>query len=321
MSYKIQNYRIRKIDEENRTVTFDPSIHGKITGSRFYAVLGSDPYNSEFYAACLISKIYSEYEPTKYTVAGDIIEPIIRSYVREHGIDLLEGPMKLSSVDKVGVEEPVSKDDCGYDHFKMNPVFGGLVDGYIRVNGKRRAILEIKTASDRSKWTDSEGNISKVPENYILQASLYAELSDLDEIIFAVGFLEEDDYDEPGSWEPKDGNFFIVHMVKKDISEEMTQARSWFNKYILSGVTPKWTDRDIKIIDRLQSRTVDFMPGDLTELIRKYSVSRDASLEPTIKEGMSKLMGSCKVITYEQNGLTFRLSKDGDNLDMMISEK
>ena len=66
MSFRVNSYAIKKIDEKSRTVSFDPTKHGKITGSRMQAVLGRDRYMSEFHAACLISRIYSEYEPSKY---------------------------------------------------------------------------------------------------------------------------------------------------------------------------------------------------------------------------------------------------------------
>ncbi len=106
------------------------------------------------------------------------------------------------SQDEVQVEEPVAADKCGYDHFHDNELFGGLVDGYINVNGKHTAILEIKTASSRDRWLDDEGKVTVAPPDYLLQAGLYAELSGLDEIVFAVGFLEEDDYDRPAFWVP-----------------------------------------------------------------------------------------------------------------------
>ena len=50
---------------------------------------------------------------------------------------------------------------------------------------------------------------------------MYAELAGLDTIVFAVGFLEDEDYDEPEAWAPTDDNSKIVVMHKKDISEEM----------------------------------------------------------------------------------------------------
>lgn len=307
MEFNTQPFKIREIDEKNRIIRFDPTRHGKITGSRFYAVLGKDPYTTEFEVACSISRVYSEYEKTKYTEAGDAIEPIIRQYVHDHGHELLDSRMNLSPDDKISVERPVPAKECGYDHFKFDPVFGGMVDGYIRINGKRRAILEIKTASSREKWTDPQGEITCAPENYVLQASLYAELSDLDEIVFAVGFLNDEDYEHPEEWKVADDNFHVVHMLKKDISEEMDTGRRWFQKYIVGGITPEWSDKDSRIIDRLMIRKVDFVPGDLTELIREYAAGR-SDLEPVIKERLVGLItGSMRGLEYEQNGITFRI--------------
>lgn len=321
MSYRINRYSIRKIDKTNRTISFDPSKCGKITGSRFQAVLGRDSYHTEFYAACLISRIYSEYEPTKYTEAGEKIEPVIRAHVRKCSEDLLRKKMGLSEGEKITVEDPVSKNDCGYDHFKFNPVFGGMVDGYIRVNGVRRAILEIKTSNDRTKWEGPNGDISAVPENYMLQASLYAELANLDEIVFAVGFLNEGDYDEPEKWTPDNDNFAVIRVVKKDISEEIEAGKAWFNKYIKHGVTPEWTDDDAELVDRFLVRDIDFVSADFSEKINRYLETKDSVLESLIKEKFIKMLGDSKATVYSQNGYTFRLSRDENNEFILIVEK
>lgn len=316
MSFKTKPYMIREIDERNRVIRFDPSSHGKITGSRLSSVLGRDQYNSEFSAACFISRIYSEFEPTKYTEAGEKIEPTIRAYMRKNGRELLEDPLNLSSIDRISVEEPVSKWECNFDHFQENPVFGGMVDGYIRVEGKRRAILEIKTSNNKDKWRDSHGNFTVVPENYVLQASLYAELADLDEIVFAVGFLKEEDYDRPEEWKPDKDNFIVVTMIKQDISEEMDIAAKWFQKYILSGVTPQWTERDSRIVDRFMVRELDFISGDVADLIRRYARTRDPALEGQIKDMLKSSMApNSRSTVYEQEGLVFRLDQE-ETLDI-----
>lgn len=301
------------IDKDSRVIRFNPKTCGKITGSRFQAILGDDTYMTEFAAACLIARIYSEFETNKYTEAGETIEPIIRGYVNTNGYDLLGDVLGLSSADRIAVEEPVPKKLCGYDHFKDNPVFGGMVDGYIRVNGKRRAVLEIKTASSREKWMDPQGNITKAPDNYILQASLYAELSGLDEIIFAVGFLEDEDYDNPKDWKIGDGNFYIVHMMKKDISEEMETGRRWFERYIQKGVTPEWTERDSEIVDCFCVRRLNFVPSDLVKMISIYADTQDSGLEREIEERFISMMNQdFKRMEYQQNGMMFIISEKED---------
>jgi hypothetical protein len=142
---------------------------------------------------------------------------------------------------------------CGYDHFHDSTLFGGLVDGYINVRGRHRAILEIKTASGRERWLDADGGVAVAPEDYLLQAGLYAELSGLDEIIFAVGFLGEDDYRRPAFWKPSPENCFLVHVRKPDMTGPMKEAEDWYRRYIDIGETPQWTDADAELIAWLRS--------------------------------------------------------------------
>ena len=313
MERKAKLYMVKEIDKDNKVIRFDPESCGKITGSRFQAILGDDTYMTEFAAACLIARIYSESIENKYTKAGEAIEPVIRKYVNENGHDLLADALELSSSDRFGVEEPIPKKDCNFDHFKETPIFGGMVDGYIRVNGKRRAVLEIKTASSREKWTDSQGNIAKVPENYILQASLYAELSGLDEIVFAVGFLKDEDYDDPQEWKIGDDNFYVVHMMKKDISEEMEVGRRWYERYIGNGVTPEWTERDSEIVDCFFTRKLSFVSPDLVEMIREYADTQDSGLEREIEERFISMMNqNFRRMEYQQNGMMFIISEKED---------
>ena len=309
MVVKTRNQLVRKIDTDNHVICFNPSNHGKITGSRFLAVLGKDRYTTDFKAACLIARIYTEYEPTKYTEAGNAIEPIIRSYVRDNWNVLLKDRMSLSDDDVITVEEPVAMRDCNYDHFGSEPIFGGLVDGYLRLNGTRKAILEIKTSSHRDDWADG-----KVPEGYLLQASLYAELAGLNTIVFAVGFLEESDYDDPNSWRPNYDNSLIVVVHKKDISEEMEYAEDWFKRFILKGMTPKWSEKDEDIIDRFTQREITFLPGELVytinRLIDSYGKCDTSEMEEEIKQVLAKkMMTDDDRIRYEHNGFTFLVKK------------
>jgi len=329
MTIKADRSRIRNIDEEKKVIVFNSPNHGKITGSRFSAVLGLDNYTTEFEAACNIARIYSEYESTKYTEAGEMLEPVIRSYVRNNVVELLGDALDLSAIDKIGVEEPVSKFDCGFDHFPRDRVFGGMVDGYVRVNGKRTAVLEIKTANDIAKWVDGEtGLITKVPENYMLQASLYAVLSGLNKIVFVAGFLDPKDYDDPKGWKPSKENCHAIVVDPKDLSKLMIKASRWFDEHIIGGVTPRWTDKDTDIIDYLTTKQVDFVPADLTKLINEYLdvskeleplrelerqserlLARQSELKDEIKTSLQdQISGDESKLEYHQGGVTFKLS-------------
>ena len=281
MGIVVKRENLKRIDHERKVVEFDKDArHGKITGSRFLAVLGKDPYTSEFKAACLIARVFYDDTKTKYTVAGEVIEPIMRSYVRENRDRILRDMLCASAGDTISVEEPVNAKDCWYDHFRKEKIFGGMVDGYIIINGRRAAVLEIKTSGNRSDWYDDAGNV-RIPEGYRLQASLYAQLSRLEKIVFAVGFLGDSDYDDPHDFVPGEGNTLFVAIGKKDITEEMETAESWYRRYIDAGVTPEWSESDEVIVDILTSDRIQEMPGDARTLFRKYSRYYDSDEDLT----------------------------------------
>ena len=317
MAIIVKRANLKRIDREKKVVEFDKDArHGKITGSRFLSVLGRDKYNSEFKTACLIARVFYDDTKTKYTIAGEIIEPIMRSYVRENRDTILRGLLDLKDEDVISVEEPVNAKDCYYDHFRKEPVFGGMVDGYITVNGRRAAVLEIKTSGSRSDWFDENGSVI-IPEGYRLQASLYAQLSRLERIVFAVAFLEEPDYQNPENFVPAESNTLFTAIDKKDITEEMEIAKGWYEKYIKGGVTPEWSESDEEIIDVLTSDRISEMPGDAQMLFRKYAKYCDSDedltdLEYTILDLMSSAAsdGVDKVI-YEQNGMRFTAILEG----------
>ena len=259
---------ITQIDEDDKVVVFDQfGRKKKITGTKMGAILGCSRFSTPFKVALEIARIYPGDPPNKFIDAGNILEPVIRSYVSEN-VSLLPDMLGVTS-GAVEVEEPVDKDKCGYDHFHDNDVFGGLVDGYIKVDGRRTAILEIKTSSHRDAWLDENGNFVQVPPDYMLQAGLYAALSGLDDIIFAVGFLEPEDYDRPRFWKPTPENCLIVHVpTPSDIHESMKKAEDWYHLYKDNGETPAWDqvkdDNGVEHPDWLQVNT------DLLAWIRKY---------------------------------------------------
>ena len=247
------------IDEDERTVVFDLYKSKKITGTRVGSILGLNEFTSPFKVACEMAGMYPGDKDNKYLDAGNICEPIIRRYTATDLTDEIADGLGLPAGKRPVIEEPVEREKCGYDHFHNNKVFGGLVDGYIDVDGKRNAVLEIKTSSERDKWLDEDGNVTKVPMSYILQASLYAELSNLDKVVFVVGFLEESDYDRPRFWTPNKDNTYVIIMDKMDMKEPMDRCEAWYKEYILGGYTPEWSDSesDQEVLKYLKSYKPD----------------------------------------------------------------
>ena len=244
---------IIEINDDERTVYFETWKPKKISGSKIGGIFGFSEFATEFKIACEIAGIYPGDKSNKYIEAGNILEPVLRNYLGQSATKMLSGPLSLPDGSKAAVEQPVEKEKCQYDHFHDNKLFGGMVDGYIRVNGKRVAVLEIKTSHCRESWLDDDGGYTNVPMSYQMQASLYAELAGLDRIVFLVGFLEEPDYLRPNCWRPSEDNTFIVVKDKLDMPRYMAEAEAWYNEYILNGYTPEWTDKDAELLKYLRA--------------------------------------------------------------------
>ena len=244
---------IVEISDDEKTVYFETWKPKKISGTKIGGILGYSEFATPFKVACEIAGIYPGDKANKYIDAGNILEPVIRNYVGQSATKMLSGPLSLPEGSKAAIEIPVEKEMCGYDHFHDNKLFGGLVDGYVLVDGKRDSILEIKTSHDMEKWKDEEGGYTNVPMSYMLQASLYAELSHLDRIIFLVGFLEEPDYDRPKQWVPNPDNTKVIVKDKLEMSGYMKECEDWYNEYIKGGYTPEWTDKDEEVLKYLKA--------------------------------------------------------------------
>lgn len=319
MKCRVNNWNIKNIDSEERSFEFSMKKIGKVTGSRLLSILGRDPYSTEFKAACQIARLFSEDTRNKYTEAGSTIEPIVRSYVRENWKMLLGEKMGLHSDDVLTVEDPIPAKDCGWDHFHENEIFGGMVDGYILLNGERYAVLEMKTSSDREGWLDEEGNYTKIPEGYLLQTNLYAELSKLDKIVFAVAFLTEADYDAPENFVAGEDNTVVIVLDKGDISEEMRVCEEWYRTYILEGRTPGWTEKDEELVDALSTNHIELLPD---ESFVEYRYLRDKGRDTSraeseiVKLMASGLKGNYRKVEYRARGLVFTLYAEPRHLEV-----
>ena len=253
---------IVEISDEEKTVYFETWKPKKISGTKIGGILGYSEFATPFKVACEIAGIYPGDKANKYIDAGNILEPVIRNYIGQSATKMLSGPLSLPDGSKAAIEIPVEKEMCGYDHFHDNKLFGGLVDGYVLVDGKRDSILEIKTSHDKDKWLDENGELTNVPMTYMLQASLYAELAGLDRIVFAVGFLKDpEDFVRPNLWVPTEENTYIIVKDKLDMPKYMKEAEDWYNEYIKNGYTPEWTDKDEELLKYLRAKPKDQKNG------------------------------------------------------------
>ena len=240
----------------------------KITGSRFYSILGESKYSSPVKTWAQMVNIYKEDIDPTIAKAGWTIEPIMRQYV-ENNYDI-----KFKFWDAAEIK---------YDCFHDNEIFGGIPDGEpIDSNGnflykEGAPMLEIKTSSEdklkfvtlnnnlvmqkdqsgrpivvnagakKKEWLDSNGN-AVIPREYVYQLALYLYLRKATKGLFAVCFLKPDDYVNPEKFDINHANLLFVEMDLKNIKwidKEIEKAKAWYNKH-MSGeyISPELTYAD-----------------------------------------------------------------------------
>lgn len=262
--FKLENNQIILSDEylEKNKAKFK-----KITGSRFAAVLNMNDFNSPVKAWAMMVGIYTE--PMDETLAnvGNIIEPKIREYVEK------QTNIKYKQYNPFQVN---------FDVFSNNKIFGGIPDGEPlnkenEVDYSNAPMLEIKTTSidsfvykkvgtlfelqkdennkplikskgtKKEKWFDSNGEII-IPTEYKMQLGLYCYLRNITNGIFAVCFLETDDYAHPLECNVYNRDIKLVDFnVNLDLMKNLVlQAENWYKQFIETGKSPVLTEKDLE---------------------------------------------------------------------------
>ena len=75
---------IVEIDDDERIVAFDLYRKKKISGTKLGPILGMSDLSTPFKVALELAGIYPGDKANKYIDAGNILEPVIRSYVRKN---------------------------------------------------------------------------------------------------------------------------------------------------------------------------------------------------------------------------------------------
>lgn len=245
----------------------------KITGSRLASILNKNKYNSPLKTWMLMTNIYQEAMDETLSYVGNTIEPKLKNYI-ENKFDITYKQYNPFQVK--------------WDVFSDNEIFGGIPDGEpIGENGEflyneNYPMLEIKTTSidsfvyktvngvltlqkDKNNiplikkqngkietWFD-QNNKLLIPLEYQLQLSLYMYLRKVNLGIFVIGFLEKEDYANPN-----DFNVNLRRIETAKINLDLNKfepiietATNWYNKYIKTGISPEFSDDDLKWFNTL----------------------------------------------------------------------
>ena len=243
----------------------------KITATRFATILGLNPWSTEFEVWCEITKTYQKpFEDTIYTIAGKTIEPKQIEYMRKaYGMYNLKTPTDIYGADYF-------KKTWG-DFFGNVQVLGGMWDSLlVDSNGKPEAVLEFKTTKRAEDWAND------VPEYYALQATLYAYLLGVDDVIMVASFLESKDYEHPENFVPSAKNTITVEFK---VSERypnfgwmVAQASAWWENHVVTGISPDYDEKkDAEILKAL--RTNNLTPDTNIDALIAEAESLKSELE------------------------------------------
>lgn len=264
-----------------------PKRTKKITGTRFASILGLNAWSTPFEMWCEITKTYQKpFEDTIYTIAGKTIEPKQIEYMRKsYGMSNLRTPTDIYGADYF-------KKTYG-DFFGDNEIFGGMWDSLLVDNDTPSTVLEFKTTKRSEDW------VNDVPEYYALQASLYAYLLGVEDVIMVCSFLEDTDYTNPEDFVPSADNTitieFKVHERYPDFERLVNIAIKWWNTYVLTGISPYFDEKkDAEILKALRTHSVA-TEGDINDYVNKFEEIRDKltalSVERAELEAAYKALG------------------------------
>ena len=259
--------------EDRRRITLDtpPKQLLRISGHRMATVLGLNHFATPFQAWAEITKLLKvPFEENKYLIMGRVAEPKIIDYVRD------KFPNVMSMEEYYGN----AIDDYRYNNFKYDSkIFGGMFDFVCTKNDKKTITLigEIKTSGKPELFQNNN-----VPQEYLLQAALYAKLKGLDKVLFVISIVNEEDYMHPEMFVPTDENttlivkklddlFFEIDGEYCGIDDCMRKAEEFWNNYVLTGISPEFDEK---------------LDKDYLDIIRSSKPSNDNDLSTLCLEGI-----------------------------------
>lgn len=254
-----------------------PKRPKKLTATRFATILGLNPWSTPFEVWCEVTRTYAKpFEDTIYTIAGKTIEPKQIAYMRKaYFMTNLKTPTDIYGKDYFN--------KTFGDFYGDVKVLGGMWDSLlVDENGRPDTVIEFKTTKRAEDW---QGD---VPEYYALQASLYAYLLGVDDVIMVASFLEPEDYEHPENFVLTPENT-ITHCFK--VSERyptfekdyVKPALKWWDTYVETGISPDFDEKkDAEILKELRRNS--YSPdSDLAALIEEAE-----GLQDFIDESASK---------------------------------
>lgn len=253
-----------------------------ITGTSFPAILGFSPFMSKYMAQQrLLGLLKTEDNPAMEL--GRTMEAVLIEEYEE----------KFN--EKIQTFQSIGEDYEAWEPHFTRDVFGAHLDGAIvGEDGKIERIIEVKCTSKAEAWV-KDGELD-IPQNYYLQASLYAWITRAEKITFIVGLVEPSAYANPS--EIQDHEILAIdtvplHVECPEMMDSYLDTCKKFLENIENGVLlkPDLSDeRDRKTIR--QDRKCPDVIGGWEEKIQELSII-DLHLA-RLNEARSKIVDDMK---------------------------
>ena len=216
---------------------YNPSKLRKVTGTRFGALCGINPWSTPFQAWCEITKAAKPpFVDTIYMQAGRVIEPKIIDWLKtQFGSDRVVSPAEHFKRDTSNV----------YDFYPNEEIFGGMWDALLlNKAGKPIGVFEIKTTKRVEDWLENP------PLYYLAQAFLYTRLLGLNKAIMVLCVMDEQDYKYPEQKVVDSCNTytFMYDIDDKencpiDIDALMETATKLWKTHVITGCSPQFDEK------------------------------------------------------------------------------
>lgn len=210
----------------------------KVSGTSLAEVLGMSPWNTRFQGLCKLLGMCDEDISTKpAVVAGKVLEDVIIEHCRHLGV------LPASEV-----FEPRVGDHDEWPSDFDDPDFVGHLDG---MTADGRAVVEVKTTGRPEDWAEGP------PIHYWLQASLYAYFMGVEDIMFLVGVLTDEDRKNPLEWNPE-GHVYKIEVKRHPEIEDMIERARTTRRILVTAdnvaISASDAPKDRELMDYFQSR-------------------------------------------------------------------
>ncbi|CBZ40406.1 probable YqaJ family viral recombinase [Mycoplasma suis KI3806] len=246
----------------------------KITGSRIAAVLGRNKYKTPFQIWCeILGFVESDIEPY-FANAGVIIEKSLLTYakreLRKHfrTYNPQEVKYDIFPDNEIFGGIPDGEEFEGDNIKSILEIKTTPLDSYLWTF-KNNEFQLVKDSKGIPIIKEYKGNIHKwfafseseirIPEEYQYQLALYLYLRGIEKGYFCVGFLNQSHYLRPENYSPipkrelgkENPQVVVIQEMNIDLKEfekVIKYAEEWYKKYVMRGISPPLTPKDLNWI-------------------------------------------------------------------------